>query len=334
MKTTWKYSLETEAKRLIQCSHQIAVGFYRVNGFIVLPHTHPQDGQTIAFPEINYLSIPRFWDRCKKIDIGTKLPFSIPADLTHSLALLLEKCQLSPPDLSSIEKLWSKYDSQILSLIEDLIPAKKGWIKNIQIYPTTLGSITSFNYLDRPGAVHMWLRQDAGISNIVEAIITAITRDDVYRDLNFTWNESEAVADWILAYSPISTLLKKIDSTFSKSLTLKSTRNTQRASLTSLSQKFLSKIGAPVVDISTVRKIDLSNFTAREKQLFELLINRSPNLVTTDEISEIIFPQNMEAFSLYAIAKSIQRLRDKLEQNGISGSFIQTKRGAGYLLAN
>jgi hypothetical protein len=334
MKTVWKYSLETEAVRLIQCAHQVAVGFYRVNGFIVLPYAHKQDNQTIALPDINYLSIPRFWDRSRKIDIGTQFPYSVPKEFSQELAALLASSHLSEPDFTATKKLWSHYESRILNLIENLIPGKKGWIKDILIYPTSIGSITSFNYLDGPGTVHMWLRSDAGISNIVEALITAITRNEIYRELNFNWNESEAVTDWILAFSPISTLLKEIDPGFSRSFTLKSTRNTQRASLTKFSQEFLIKIGAPFIDISSVRKINLANFTAREKQIFELLINRSPGIVTNDEISEIILPKNEDNFSLYAVSKSIQRLRDRLEQNGISGSFIQTKRGEGYLLAN
>jgi hypothetical protein len=287
----------------------------------------------VALPDINYLSIPRFWDRCRKIDIGTRLPYSIPPEFSRKLAVLLAQNRLSPPDYSQTQKLWSRYGTRIIRQISDLIPGKQGWIKEILIYPTVLGSITSFNYLDRPGTIHIWLREDAGISNITEAIITSLTRNDVYRDLNFTWTESEAVVDWLIAYSPLSPLLSKIDPGFSGSLTLKSTRNKERAALSSVSQSFLTKIGAPVIDSLAVRNIDLSNFTAREKQLFELFIHRSPQLVTADEISANIFSQNEDSFSLYAVSKAVQRLRDKLEQNGISGSFIQTKRGSGYLLA-
>lgn len=63
------------------------------------------------------------------------------------------------------------------------------------------------------------------------------------------------------------------------------------------------------------------------------LIKNSNNVVSFDQISDIIFV-NEEKFSLFALAKFIQRLREKLEMNGISGSFIQTLRGKGYLLKN
>ena len=61
------------------------------------------------------------------------------------------------------------------------------------------------------------------------------------------------------------------------------------------------------------------------------LIEKQGEIVTYDEISEILF-KTEEEYSLYAISKTIQRLRDKLEKNGISGNLIQTLRKKGYLL--
>ncbi|MCU0287429.1 MAG: helix-turn-helix domain-containing protein, partial [Acidobacteria bacterium] len=75
------------------------------------------------------------------------------------------------------------------------------------------------------------------------------------------------------------------------------------------------------------------SFTPREKSVFNLLLNNSHQIVTIDQIGETLFPDTPNDFSLYSVSKTIQRLRDKLEQNGISGSIIQTKRHGGYLLA-
>lgn len=59
-----------------------------------------------------------------------------------------------------------------------------------------------------------------------------------------------------------------------------------------------------------------------------MMIEKSNTIVTIDELADLLFA-NDEEFSLAAIAKTIQRLRDKLEQNGVSASFIQTLRGQG-----
>ena len=63
------------------------------------------------------------------------------------------------------------------------------------------------------------------------------------------------------------------------------------------------------------------------------LIKNKNSIVTFDQIADILF-DTYEKYSLFAISKAMQRLRDKIEQNEISGSFIQTVRGRGYLLRN
>jgi len=83
-----------------------------------------------------------------------------------------------------------------------------------------------------------------------------------------------------------------------------------------------------------IRQKQIENLAPRDKEILRLLVSKSPNIVTVDEIADILFAANQNAFSLFAIAKFIQRLRDKLEENGVSGSFIQTERGKGYLLVN
>ena len=53
VKTVWEYSIKTEAERLLHCAHQMAVGFYRVNNFIVLPYTPKIGGaHIVTFPDL------------------------------------------------------------------------------------------------------------------------------------------------------------------------------------------------------------------------------------------------------------------------------------------
>lgn len=159
------------------------------------------------------------------------------------------------------------------------------------------------------------------MSAIAEAILTSVTRHDVYDHFDGLWSESEMIVDYLLAFSPLSKLLPVPSST------IKTIRTKQSASLMQSSREFLVKIGAPTV--SPVQ-IDTSLFTIREKEIFHLLAAKAPNIVTFDELSSA----DLDNFSLYGVSKGIQRLRDKLEQTGVSGSIIQTKRGEGYVLVN
>lgn len=47
--------------------------------------------------------------------------------------------------------------------------------------------------------------------------------------------------------------------------------------------------------------------------------------------SAILFDDD-DSFNLHAISKAVERLRTKLEKNGLPSTLIQTVRGCGYML--
>ncbi|MEK9201276.1 MAG: winged helix-turn-helix domain-containing protein [Patescibacteria group bacterium] len=332
MQTVWNYSTRHEAERLIHCAHQIATGFFKINGFIVLPYPAIAEDNIVSIPTLPYLSIPRFWQRASRIDLST-LPIIAPKDLVDETEDLIKKANLPQPDFSQLKELWDKNQDTIIKTIYQVIPGKKDSISKIEIWPTAFGTGCSFNRHKKPGdSIILWLRADQNIGSIVEAILTSLTRQDVYDQLGGLWQESEIIVDWLLTFSPLAEIIKKIDPDWTKTLTIKSTRTKQSASLMQRSDKFLHSVGAPAVGIDAIRQIPTSSFSSRERELLDLLIAKSPNFATMDEIGDILFRNNEDAYSLSAIAKAMQRLRDHLEQTGISGSYIQTKRGEGYLL--
>ncbi|KKU96660.1 MAG: hypothetical protein UY28_C0031G0004 [Candidatus Amesbacteria bacterium GW2011_GWB1_48_13] len=300
MKTVWEYSPETEAARILHAARQTAVGFYKTKGFAILPYGSALHGKNLVFlPGLPYLSIPRFWEKAARINVDS-LPLKIPPRLLKAVISLLPSQSPHLPDKSLVQ-LWDRYQNQIIDQIYCLIPGRKDWIKQIIIQPTNYGTGASFNLLTKaPGTARIWLRSDQGISAIVESLLTILTRYEVLNHLSGLWSESEIIVDWL--------------------------------SLITQSERFLSEIGAPVVNLDTLKKLPVHTWPARQRQLFRLLVDRSPDLVTFDEIHGRLFAGHPDSFSLYAISKTVQRLRDLLEKNGVSGSFIQTRRREGYLL--
>src|SRR3990172_12605605 len=223
MKTVWEYSLEFEAKRLIHCAQAIESGFFKLNNFIVLPYEPKRryDENEVSFPALRYVKIPRFWGRCQRID--TKIvPLQIPKDLLdQTLELLKENIQPRVLEILSnqpknnffqnVQKLWDQYQDKIISEIYKLIPGKRGCITGITIWPTAFGTNCSFSLLKGRGRIYIWLREGSGITSIVEAILSAITRPDVYEKLEGVWQESEIIVDWLLTYSSLAGLLRSID---------------------------------------------------------------------------------------------------------------------------
>ena len=223
------------------------------------------------------------------------------------------------------------------------MPAKRGAVKTITIYPTLFGTNTSFNRPSTfPVDLYLYLREDQGIHAITEAILTSLTRSDVYDKLDGTWQESEILVDWLTIFSPLSQVLQKYEPKPNFLPTMKQVRFKQRGELLQKSKEFYQKLGLdPTANVFSLKREtptifgkQVEDFTIREKEIFVLMINKRNQLITVDEVANILFKDDENAFSLQAIAKAIQRLRDKLEENGVSGSFIQTRRGQGYILVN
>lgn len=340
METVWKCSSETEAERLIHCAHQIVVRFYRVNNFIVLPYNPGvNNANIVTFPDLPYNKIPRFWEKVKRVDV-TNLPLKVDKQLLSEVIGLLSNGDNSLPDFEKTKNLWQKAEKDIIAEIYNIMPKYKNTIRKITIHPTKFGTSSSFNWINKKGEIIVHLREDQGISTIVEAVLTSLTRRDTYKNLGAMWQESELLVDWIIIESSLAKVLKKFN-TEVFTPTLKYTRIKQQAKLIDKSNDFYKKLGISTVDnvfslngkYPEIYKKPVQNLSQNERILLKLFIENSGSVVSFDKLGENLF-SDVDDFSLYAISKSVERLRNKLEANGVSGSYIQTLRGKGYLLKN
>ncbi len=338
--TTWEFSLETEAKRILHTAHQTYVGFYKSNGFIVLPkNIKTFNSNIVILPKLDFVSIPKFWKKASKIDIYAN-PMIIEESFLFEFKKLLSKYNLETPNYKKTMQVWARAEKEVIDAIYDVLPGKKGKIKKIIINPTKTGTVCSFDW-DNNGNYSILLRDDQNIHKIAEALVTSLTREDIYEKLSGLWQESEIVSDFLVTQTKIADVLKKYEPIDRYSPTMKGVRTKDTGNLLEMSNDYYKKLGIPNFDkpfslnglTPEINKKPILNLTNNEKQIMYLLIKNSNNVVSFDQISDIIFA-NEEKFSLFALAKFIQRLREKLENNGISGSFMQTLRGKGYLLKN
>ncbi len=339
--TKWEYSIESEANRLIHCAHQIIVGFYKTNNFIVLPYNpNINSVNMVTFPLLPYNKIPRFWEQTKKTDVKD-LPIKVDKKLLKTVVNLLQTVLTKKPNFESTKNLWSKAEKYILSEIYKVIPSKNNIVKKITIYPTSFGTSCSFNFINNEGEIIIYLREDQGIHAITEAIITSLTRVDIYEKLEGLWQESEIITDYLVTETSIAKVLQKYEKAGNYIPTLKGVRIKEQAKLLAESDEFYKKLGIPSFEkpfgynglIPELFGKPVANLTETEKKVLLSLIRNSNTVTEVDDIGSVIF-KSEDNFSLYAISKTIQRLRNKLEENGISGSYIQTLRGKGYVLKN
>ncbi|MDP2861116.1 MAG: helix-turn-helix domain-containing protein [bacterium] len=331
-KTVWRYSQETEAARIIQSACQIANRFYLKSGFLVLPRLIERNPRIVYFPNLPYSQIPGLWEEVKISHLEIKID--------EPKSLILEVAGLLPeetPDFSKIQKDWRKKETEFWKIMAEFLPEQFCLIKELEIRPTKYGSIATAGSLRKlePQRLIVYLRQDASLGHLAEAILIALLTVPLSRE-NYQWPEIEAIIDFLLS----KTVLARLFSDFRP--TLKALRKKEGGDLACESRKFLQKLGVPAGQIFKISSdgallMDEKPFpvylSKEEEKLLQVLILNQNQPVSFDLIAETLWgKESFDRFSLSAIAKLVQRLREKLVEAGLSSELIQTCRGKGYLL--
>ena len=340
IKAKWRWSLESEAQRIVHCAKQISAGFYQSKGFIVLPPQFVKLNRDIVlFPQLKSDSIPSFWSRVNKANISD-IPVSKDKDLIDQIVKILNILNLKEPAMGKLKNLWTKNQDQIISQIETVI-GKKNLIKKLTIYKSNFGTSVSFNIpISSPSEIKLFLRADQDIYSLVEGILSALLQHQLILNYDASWKERELLIDWLVRDSTIGSLLKKLQPVSGILSTTEVIQKKQYSRLKRFSVDFLKRLKVPgkfKYNFSTkkfsifVGGNKLSNLTWKERRILLLLTQNRGDVVSTDKISEVIFRDEHD-FSLYALAKFFQRLREKLEENGVPGNLIETVRRKGYLM--
>lgn len=340
-KTTWIYSPHTEALRILHTAHQTANGFYRINGFVVVPESYKGDKtHLVILPDLPYIQIPHFWDKVKRLDIRS-VPMEVPEELIKPMEELLHEYPQKEPSYHALMNLWDRAFLDFFDAVYDVIPGLAGCVKNVIIYPTASGTTASFNRVsDFPCDVHIHLRVDSDIFVVASSILTALTRSRVYTKYKGLWSESQLLVDWLVEETPIHQALSKYQTNRLSPHSMTITRDYFDKHALEASDVFYAKLGIARLRShfevqGSVIKLDdkpMRELSMNEFKLLNLLIEHRGEVVPTSRIADVLFSDDAE-FSLYAIAKNVERLRKKLEFNGVTGSYIKTIRGEGYLLS-
>ncbi|KKR79381.1 MAG: hypothetical protein UU25_C0015G0009 [Microgenomates group bacterium GW2011_GWB1_40_9] len=282
--TTWDYSLDSETRRLLHTAHLIAIGFYRVNQFLVLPYSYKaHDASIVTFPDLPYLTIHNFWKEVQHITVG-QFPLHIKESLLQSTKTLVENAHIQKPQSDTIQKIWQRAEPAILDGIYSLVPNKKGTIQKIIIHPTSFGSTCSFNIITHNiNYIELYLQEGLGVATITEALISSLTREDVFEKLGGLWQESELLADWLVTQSSLAQIVKHYDNTNTFSPTIKGIRNKEQPQLTLDSEQFYKKLGIPTgtppfsltSDTPTLYAHPIQNLTDTETRILNLFIQKA-----------------------------------------------------------
>lgn len=339
MKIIWSWSIDHEVDRILTSAGEVTSGFFRLQGFLPLPWK--KDVRYISngvyLPEIKYQNIKNFWIQCGRLD-NTKFPLVAPQELINQTRSQMLQIGLKSPPTSTLIEETNKIIPQVISFLFKFVPSAPK-VNSIVIHPSYFGTCGSFSLINEAGEVVLFPRIDQGIKTIVECLLTSILRENSINELKADWSETEFLIDWLIHSSSLSQILPT-DNVWSG--TLNQTRSTVCTDLQEESTRFLSSIGAPSPTTQTFSikdkvvhfaKKPLATLTARELNLMSKLIELSPSPLNNDQIGDLIFAKE-DKFSLSAISKTIERLRTKLEVQGISPHYLATASGIGYYLKN
>ncbi|MFH1840604.1 MAG: helix-turn-helix domain-containing protein [Candidatus Shapirobacteria bacterium] len=330
--TKWNYSLDTETDRIINTLHHTVNRFFTKAGFLVLPYPIPGNGQSVYLPDLNYS-----FSLLKKC---AQMPPLIPMPAAPMVVKLLKKqllawgWQSEEAAVNQFKKNWQKTAPQFWTYFNHFFPHLK--LQKLLIQPTSFGSLSSFDLKD--DQLSVYVRLDMNLGHLAEAVVSgALMHRLSNRGRGYNWSEKEAFVDILLTQSSFAQLFPE----YSPTLSLINQKENARLSLEN--QKYQQKLGINNQSLFDIKNDQLiimakpvkNTFSEVEQKLLKTLIQRKNQLCSFDSLAEVIWPNESEKkFSYWAIAKTIQRLRDKLELLGINPAVIQTRRKQGYMLVD
>lgn len=320
---------KTEVERLVHTAKQVWSGFYFKKGFAVTPKLLTDSVSTVVLPDIGLEKIQNFEELLYKVVLN--FPIVMPDELKNEICNLYKFVDSN----TDFEKNWLKIEKPFWGMMEVLFPKILNNIKNVEVRVTEFGTISSYQFINKSSKkLIVYLRKDGDISNLAEAIMTALIFPYL-NEMEMVWEEAEAMVDFVLTNSKLKTELGKYRPT------LKNLRNVNRKTEIVESRKYLNKLGVCFEKPLTINrgKIELrggivdSKFTLKQKQLTIKLLENG-GFLSFEEVSKILWDDDENKFSLWAMNKYIERLRGKLINLGLMPQVLKTLRGRGICLEN
>lgn len=340
-----KYFPTTESERILHTIHGIATGFYIENGWYVLPNLKKfakfqasvllpnLDYKTILGSYKNIINIDKYNDNSNKAVLNKVWLKAIETEITEKKIFQA----ISHAKLLKLETQYSQILTPALKQLKQSIPMYKNVNFNICIKPTNFGVYLSFDSIKaielKKGQVDIGItiRTDQPAEYILEGLASSVIRN-LLESTN-TWRETEAVSDFITKYmfeaknfkGTILSVMKRDDTLLQASINYLITLHAPiNLPLTfNADQNLISYFGQNIT----------GHFSPYEFRVLKALIINRNRAVTFDYLSDQIYKDNSDLkFTLWGITKTVQRVRDKLEQLGVSRDVVQNVKGEGFKL--
>lgn len=335
-KVNFAWNIDTEVERILHTAYKTATGFYTSKGFYVLNHKIKGDVSCVYLPEIDFEKCPKFWELIKQAK--EQIPLKNASNKIRAFVKELISSTIESDEalLEKYKNDWSQIEEEFWNSIYHLFPSFENVISEIEVWITSFGTLSSYSHLmtETGNKMIIYLRDDFGIEQVAEAIITSLYLKQS-RYSKSQWETSEGITDFLMTSSRLSSLFPKFVPTLEN-------LNIDKIQIQE-SREYLSKIGTPsslnlIIKDGSLFSNDINieqEFSKAQSMIIKLLLSRNGYTVSYDEIADVIWKQeNIDKYSIWAINKHIQRIKTKIAHLNIYDSSIVTIRGRGYMLVD
>lgn len=215
-------------------------------------------------------------------------------------------------------------------------------IEKIVLIPSLFGTNGTFNRTKLPNGKYILYAsfKKSRTSSIPAALIGAylIVVTELYPSKSFsTFVQTQSVISFLDKHSKLSKFFKSKNGKVQNTIEL---LNEDRGKYVLESAKYMKEMGIEIGNNFTYDEQGiyfngkfLKGLQKKEADILKLLIDNSSKIVTFDMIADTYWKEQVgEKFSIYGIAKIIEKIRKSLRENGIKVSVISTVRKRGYML--
>ncbi len=227
-----------------------------------------------------------------------------------------------------LEAEWKRVEESFWDELDHYLPEASKMHAKVVVDIGRIGTISSCYWTEK----HYYLRVDRSIGDLAAMIINRVLFVE-RNSIGLTWSKRESLMDFIMTRPVMKKLFPKFDPIYHQlsKVPLKIRRESERyvrsLGIAPTAKEFEVKNGKILINGVVVAK----ELTKQEKEILKQMIKRTGDIVTYDELADIIWGEG-EFKTFWAINKMMQRLRNRLETLGIESVKIEAVRGQGYLL--
>jgi len=340
MITTFHYDKKLEGQRLLSIYWSIGRNIYSSHGFYPLPYRSPKNPQVIYLPEIKGINPKELVEDTLKLNFFTiPLTDKIFTTWVETINKLIKNHEsIDFISTNKVELEWKSIETVFENYLCNLLPELRNKNIRLDVYWTRYGSLMSYNDPIVKGVkskISIFLRDDMGVAQIIEGILSVLLMQK-FNKLEISWLQRETISDFLMLETGIKNFSTEFYPTVLKKYNQHDYLNTQ---IITDSEKYIRHLGLESQNLLMVKnnivfihnkpsKIPFGSF---EKKFLEILISNTNEAVSYFDISDKVWSENEDSFSLWALSQLAYKIKNKLRKSGINPEVVKNVRGVGYI---